>query len=173
MPSNPLPKHDKIVVGRFGSAYGIQGWIKVISLTDPIENILQYSPWQIQHQGQWQIINCEASKSHGKVIVVKLAGCVDRELARSYTNDLLAINRDQLPALYADEYYWSDLVGLTVKTIDGTELGRVEKLLETGANDVIVIQGERQRLLPYTKDVVQSVDLKNGVMIVDWDAEFE
>ena len=163
---------DKIIIGRFASTYGVRGWLKVISYTDPIDNILKYPNWQTEHAAQWETITIEENRPHGKGIVVKLSGCDSPEQARLYTNQPIAINREELPTLAKEEYYWADLMGLRVITQDGTDLGRIDDILATPANDVLVIKNDRKRLLPYTTEVIQSINLEDKLMIVDWDPEF-
>jgi len=83
------------------------------------------------------------------------------------------VPRSELPDPGPDSFYWTDLEGLTVRTVAGVELGVVDHLLETGANDVLVLKGERERLIPYVRGaVVTDVDLEQGVITVDWDPEF-
>ena len=108
------------------------------------------------------------------MVVAKLAGCNDRDAAEQLVGAEISIRRTQLPATTEPgEFYWTDLVGLRVQTVEGVDLGRIERLFETGANDVIVVQGERERLVPYVwEQVVRDVDLEAGVMHVDWDPEF-
>lgn len=163
---------NKIIIGRFGQSYGIKGWLKVHSFTDPIDNILQYLPWQVQRHGQWQNVQITEGKRQGKYILVKIEGCDTPELAKTYTQSDIAIDRQQLPTLSQDEYYWSDLIGLRVINQAGIEFGTVDSLLETGANDVLVITGDHRRLLPYTSDVIKQIDLVQGIIIVNWDADF-
>lgn len=114
----------------------------------------------------------EASRTHGKFLVVKLAGCDTPEAARQYTNAFIAVDRDELPALTKGEYYWADLIGLRVVTVTGDDLGRVDSLLETGANDVLIVKNHRERWIPYVKAVIQSIDLAHKIITVDWDPEF-
>lgn len=162
---------DKVVMGKIASPYGVRGWTKVTSYTNPIENLLNFSQWEIQHQNRWQTIQIEKGKVHGRWLIVKIAGCDDREQAKLYTNNLVTIPRDQLAPAKENEFYWSDLIGLSVFDLTGTLLGTIESLMETGANDVIVIKGNdnKQLLIPYIKQVVKSVDLANKKMIVDWE----
>ena len=162
---------NKIVMGKIASPYGVRGWSKVVSYTNPIENLLNYPQWEIQHQHRWQTIHIEKGKVHGRWLVVKIAGCNDREQAKLYTNNLVAIPREQLAPTPENEFYWSDLIGLEVYDLTDTLLGRIESLMETGANDVIVVAGKdnRQILIPYIKQVVKSVDLTAKKMTVDWE----
>jgi 16S rRNA processing protein RimM len=163
-----------VTLGYVSGPHGLQGWLKVHSDTSPRENIVGYSPWYLIRDGErsrWQV---NGGRWQGKAVVAKLAGCNDREAAEALTGSVIQIRREQLPDVSAPgEYYWVDLVGLRVETLDGVVLGRIERLFETGANDVMVVQGERERLLPYVwEQVVHSVDLDAGVMRVDWDPEF-
>jgi 16S rRNA processing protein RimM len=164
---------NKIVMGKIASPYGVRGWSKVVSFADPIDNLLNYTSWEIKHQNRWQTVTVEKGKIHGKWLIVKLAVCHDREQAKLYTNDLIAIDRTQLAPTKTNEYYWSDLIGLTVVNVDGTNLGVIDSIMETGANDVIVIknQDNRQILIPYIKQVVKSIDLADKKMLVDWETE--
>ncbi len=160
---------EKIIVGRFGRAHGIQGWIHVSSYTDPFDNLLNYDHWFMQNADQSQPIEIEAKKRHGDEIIVKIAKCDDREAAKAYTHKTIAIETDQLPQLKKGEYYWQQLIGLSVTSTEGVHLGKVDYLFETGANDVLVVKNEQEHLIPYTDNVVKSVDLDAQQMIVDWD----
>lgn len=163
---------DKVILGRFGAVYGVRAWIKVNSYTQPIENILEYSEWQVQRHGSWETVTIEAGKIHGKGIVVKIHNIDDREQAKTYTNAQIAIDQQELPELNKTEYYWRDLIGMSVITKDGTPLGTVKNLLETGANDVLIVKDKRERMIPYTKQVIQSIDREKKIITVDWDPEF-
>jgi len=162
-----------IDVGRFSGLYGVRGWLKVYSYTEPRENIIRYRPWYIRREGRWREVEIAEGRRHGKTVVVRLPHVTDRDQARALLGMNIAIRRGQLPPAAAGEYYWSDLVGLRVVTTTGTELGVIDHLIETGANDVISVLGERERLLPYDPGgVIADVDLERGVMTVDWDPDF-
>lgn len=164
---------DRVVIGKVNGVFGVRGQLKVFSYTDPRENIYRYDPWLIGSGDGWQTIKVVKGQQHGKGIIVSLEGCEDRDQAQALVGQQIAITRDQLPETEENEFYWSDLVGLAVVTSDGVELGRVDHLFETGSNDVLVVKGERQRLIPYIRDqVVENVDLEQGQMTVDWDPEF-
>jgi len=163
---------DKIILGRFGAAYGVRGWLHLISYTDPIDSILDYAEWQVNHRGQWQMLHPEHSKTHNKGLVIKLEEINDREQAREYTNDEIFVPREVLPELPADEYFWQDLIGMTVSTKNGITLGIVKNMIATGSNDVFVVGGAHQRLIPYTDHVVIKIDKLNKTIVVDWDPEF-
>lgn len=166
-----------ILLGRVSGLFGVKGWIKVHSDTEPRDNILNYSPWYLQREGEWQACEVIAGRSHGKGIVVHLENCPDRDTAAELIGSTIAVRREQLPATGEEEYYWSDLRDLKVITRQGMELGRVVNLMETGANDVLVVReaGEqgRERLIPFIwQQVILEVDLENGQLTVDWDPEF-
>jgi 16S rRNA processing protein RimM len=163
-----------VTLGRVSGAHGIQGWVRVHSDTNPRENIVQYSPWFLVRGDIRQTVQVQAGRRQGKAVVAKLAGCNDRDAAEALIGTDIVIGRDQLPVTtQPGEYYWADLVGLRVETVDGIELGKITQLFETGANDVIVVQGDRERLVPYLwEQVVREVDLDAGVMRVDWDPDF-
>ncbi len=170
------PKTDYLVIAKIGAPYGVRGWVKVFSFTQPADNLLDYDPWYFKDakSGTWPIAPVTEARTHGKAFVAKFKGCDDRDAAARLTGREIAIRRDQLPPTEEGEYYWSDLEGLEVLTTEGVSLGRVDHLLETGANDVLVVKGERERLIPYvTGPIVKKVDLEAGTLQVDWDADFE
>lgn len=164
---------DYLVVGRIGGAYGIKGWVKVQCYTEPVTNILNYSPWYMRHKSAWQELNVENTKLHSGAIIAQFEGIVDRNQALAIRGLEIAVNRDQLPVLEAGEYYWHDLIGLAVKTVQDEDLGLVVNLMATGANDVLVIKGDRERLIPFIREqVIKKIDLADRLIVVDWDADF-
>ncbi|MBK8453233.1 MAG: ribosome maturation factor RimM [Thiofilum sp.] len=170
MSSSPQPL---IVMGKIAGAYGIKGWVKVMSFTDPPEKILRYRPWHLLKEGQPQVIKVKSGKPHGKTLVAWLEGIEDRNQAELLNGYEIAIERQQLPQLTNNEYYWSDLLNLQVVNLQGIDFGRVTSLVETGANDVLIVQGERERLVPWIwEQVIKQVSLEQGVITVDWDADF-
>ena len=170
---------DWVVVGKFMSPFGVKGWLKLYSHTQPIENIAEYNPLWMKKGGSWQPVELEHVQRHGKGLVAKVKGCDNRDQAPAYIGCELAIKREQLPALEPGDYYWSQLEGLQVITTAGEILGKVDHLMETGSNDVLVVQptqdsiDREERLIPYLwQDVVTEVDLAGGKMTVDWDKDF-
>ncbi len=162
-----------IVMGRISGLFGVRGWVKVYSYSEPREGILNYSPWFLRQNDSWQAIEMLSGHRQGKGVVAHLQGCDDRDQATALMGCEIAVQRDQLPELAKDEYYWSDLQGLRVVNLEGVELGKISHLFETGANDVVVVKGDRERLIPYTwGEAVRNVDLDAGLMIVDWDPDF-
>ena len=169
-------------VGRITAVFGIKGWVKVHSYTDPQENLFDYHPWFLKTAHGVKKIEIDEAKPHGDSFVAHIVGVDDRDLAMEFTAADIAIERDLLPELDAGEYYWSQLEGLAVFTqFSGARqrLGVVSKLFETGANDVLVVAADsesiddKERLIPYVPEqFVISVDISAREMIVDWDPEF-
>ena len=164
---------ELVILGRIAGLYGVRGWVKVFSETEPRAGIVGYSPWLVRVGGAWQAMDVAEGKAHGKGVIVRLAAVNDRDQAARLLGAEIAVGRDQLPPPADGEYYWADLEGLRVVTVEGVELGVVDHLFETGANDVLVVRGERERLIPLVMpDVVVEVDLEQGRMRVDWDPDF-
>ena len=162
-----------LLIGKISGVFGIKGWVKVFSYTEDRKNILDYSPWVLQKGEQRKVFNVVSGSAQGKSIVACLEGIDSRNDAELLTGWDIFIDASQLPPTEQNEYYWSDLVGLKVETTTGINLGVVDHLIETGANDVLVVAGERERLIPFLhQQTVINVDLKAGVMVVDWDSEF-
>lgn len=168
-----MEKEAYIVIGKFGSTYGVHGWIKIRTYTEFGPNILEYSPWYINNQANtWSTITVEAGRIHGGGVIVKLAGIDSPEKARLLTGMSIAITRSQLPTLKDNEYYWSDLIGLTVINKNGEILGKVTHLMETGSNDVLIVKGTHEHAIPYLLDkVITSIDLNKQEIHVDWELQ--
>ncbi len=162
----------RVTIGRVVGLFGVQGWVRVYAYTDPRDNLLAYGDWYLQGAGGWQPVRLEAGQRQGKGLIAKLEGVDDRDRARAWLGSDIAIDRSQLPEPGPGEYYWVDLEGLRVRTVDGADLGTVSHLFETGANDVLVVHGDRERLIPFTLGhAVQRVDQQQGIIEVDWDPE--
>jgi 16S rRNA processing protein RimM len=163
----------QILLGKIVGVFGVQGWVKLHSYTAPLENILTYEPWHLRHGAAERTIEKPKGRVQGKGLVAQLPGCEDRDEAARWVGAEIWIDRTQLPKARRGEVYWTDLEGLSVRTTDGTPLGTVSHLFSTGANDVIVVKGERERLIPFVRDdVVKEIDLEGGVLVVDWDPDF-
>jgi len=162
-----------LVMGCVAAPYGVKGWVHVAAFTALPENLLHYAPWHINRQGNWQVVDVVAGRHHGKGLVVQLKDCHDRDAAAALTGTDIGIYRSQLPPAETDEYYWSDLIGLQVVTRGDRVLGIVDHLFETGANDVMVVKGEQEYLVPFiSEQVVESVDLETRIIRVDWDPDY-
>ncbi|MCA2018446.1 ribosome maturation factor RimM [Vibrio tritonius] len=173
-------QNERIVVGKLGSTYGIRGWLKVFSYTDNPESIFDYSPWFIQHKGEWVEYKVESWKRHNKGMVAKLDGLDVREDANLLTNFEIFIDPAVLPELSEEEFYWRELFGMQVVTTQGYDLGQVTDMLETGSNDVLVVKanlkdafGQKERLIPFLEEqVIKKVDREAQRIEVDWDPGF-
>ncbi len=180
---------EKVILGRITGVYGVKGWVKVFSYTEPMEAIVDYNPWYIRAEGRqkapWTRVQLKAGKRQAKTVVAKLEQCNDRDAAMAYIGTEIAIELEQLESLKEkNEYYWRDLIGLRVINQQNVELGVVKGLLETGANDVLVVASEiepavgskaevRERLIPWTmNNAIIAVDMVRKVIEVDWDPEF-
>ena len=158
------------MLGRVSGLFGVKGWVKVFSYTRPRETILDYERWFLRQQGDWRPVGVREGKRHGKSVIACLEGVDDRDTAAGLIDCDIAVSRDDLPAAEEGTYYWADLEGLEVVHKDGTVLGTVAYLLETGANDVLVLEGEKERLIPFiAEEVILDVDIARGVIRVDWE----
>ncbi|HIF54360.1 MAG: ribosome maturation factor RimM [Methylococcales bacterium] len=165
---------ELLKVGEISGVFGIKGWVKIYSLTDPRENILNYSPWVLKKGNDSKRVHVVNGKRQGKSVVVCLEGVDDRDVASSFCGWEILIEKSQLPKSANGEFYWADLVGLRVETESGIALGVVDHLIETGANDVLVVKDdERERLVPFLHEqTIKKIDLEQKLMIVDWDPDF-
>lgn len=174
---------ERIVLGRISGVFGVKGWVKVWSFTDPVDAILEHKTWWLRLPQGWQAHEIDAGQRQGKGLIAHLAGCDDRETAGRFVRADIAVPARTLPVLPEGEFYWYQLEGLRVLATGGggepVLLGEVDHLLETGANDVIVVRScegsidDRERLLPWVRDeVVLGVDLDRREMRVDWDPSF-
>jgi len=169
----PGPGAQRVVLGRVAGPHGVHGWLRVRSFTELRETLLGFPRWMMGSEEGWIEYGLLEGRVHGDGLLVRLEGIADRDAAAALRGSEVAVWRAQLPALQEGDYYWSDLQGLNVFTADGVALGVVERLFETGANDVMVVRGDRERLIPFVMDaVVRRIDLAAGCIEVDWDAEF-
>lgn len=162
-----------VVMGKIVAAHGIKGWVKIQTYTEYLDSLLDYDTWYIGKEEVWRPLEVLEAEVHSKVLVAKLEGVDDRTAAERYKGQLIAVPRSELPEQEEGEYYWSDLIGLKVLNLAGEELGTVDTLLETGANDVLVVKGgSGELLIPFIEDVIGTVDLKQKTIRVDWQADY-
>ena len=165
----------RVLLGRIVGLHGVQGWVKLESWTEPRVRIFDYQPWLLDvAPGRTEEIRGVEGRPQGKGLIARLPGIDDRDIAATLVGRDIRVERAVLPDPAPGEFYWVDLEGLDVVTIEGVRLGQVSHLFATGANDVMVVRdGERERLLPYVQgSYVRSVDLALGRMVVDWDPAF-
>lgn len=162
-----------VLVGTIGKAYGIKGWVKINSYTEPTSNILTYHPWHLAapHKENspftMEIINYQSH--HGR-LTVQFAGCQTSESAALLTNHKIYVERQALSPLTEGEYYWVDLIGLKVYTRKKIYLGVIVDILATGSNDVLVVVDQNRYLIPFLlEQTIKSINLEQKTMLVDWD----
>jgi len=162
---------DRVLLGHIAGVHGIKGWVKIHSYTDPKDAIFEYQPWLL---GEAQVATeLVEGKVSGKYLLARLKGVNNRDDAAAVTGQKIEVGKDALPQLQDSEFYWADLVGLKVINQDGSALGSIVDMLATGANDVMVVSGDRERLIPFVMDLyVSQVNLEQGFVKVDWDPEF-
>ena len=170
---------DIVIMGQVLLPYGVKGWVWVHALTDPITNLFGYQPWYLKTREGFRPVKVLEWRTQGKGVVAQLDISPDRNAAESLRNLEIWVSKDVLPELEEGDYYWSDLIDLSVRTQDGQLLGTVHSMMETGANDVLVVQAsegsmdELERLVPWVPgEVIKDVDLVGRMITVDWDPEF-
>jgi len=164
----------RILLGRVVGAFGVRGEIKLESWTEPRSAIFRYQPWIVRSpSGVETTIEGVRGRDSGKHLVARFPGVEDRDTVEAMRGTEIYVARSALPPPKSDEYYWVDLEGLDVKTTEGVALGQVSHLFSTGANDVVVVRGDRERMIPFVQpDFVKSVDFEANLVVVDWDPEF-
>lgn len=164
---------DRVVVlGKIGGTFGVQGWVRITSYTDPVENILEYDEWLIGRDGGWRPIEIEDGRITGKGVLVKLAGLDTPEDARLQVGVEIGVKRSHMPAPEPGEYYWSDLEGLEVVTKEGDALGRVDHFRSTPGGTVVIVRGAREHWIPFVKDRIVKVDLDAKRIVLDWGVDW-
>lgn len=162
-----------VTLGRVNGLLGVKGWLKIYSYTDPRDSIVGFSTWVLRTGDDEQTVELEDGRKHGRTVVVKLKAIDDRNQAEALVGADIAVERDALAPCDPGEYYWTDLEGSTVVTAQGESLGRLDHLFETGGHDVMVVIGDRRRLIPFVQEkVVREVKLEQHIIVVDWDPTF-
>ena len=170
-----------VKLGKITSAFGVKGWVKIFSYSEPRLNILNYSSWLLKQDGQWRTVKVLNGRQQGKTIAAQLEGVSDRNLAEALSGVTIGVYESQLPELQDDEFYWRDLEGMSVINQEGVQFGTVTHLIETGSNDVLVIKetseqatgkNRKERMVPFIPDVIVHVNAKERQITVEWDADF-
>ncbi|MDY0021045.1 ribosome maturation factor RimM [Arenimonas caeni] len=163
----------RILLGRVAGAFGVRGELKLLSWTDPRDALFRYQPWILRSGNTEREVTGVRGRDTGKVVIATFPGVESRDQAEAMNGTEIWVPRERLPPPGPGEYYWVDLEGLKVETTEGVALGQVSHLFETGANDVMVVAGERERLIPFvTGQYIVSVDFDAGKVVVDWDPDF-
>lgn len=173
-------KQEPVVLGKLGSSHGIKGWLKITTYTDSVEGIFDYSPWLIKDQGEWREVKVLQWRFQGKAVVASLEGVETRDQAQMLTNCEIAVTPQQIETLPEDEFYWRDLIGCEVVNTKGYNMGKVQEIVETGSNDVLLVKanakdgfGKAERMIPFvTEQFIIEVNLTEKQITVDWDPDF-
>ena len=161
-----------VTLGKIVGTFGVQGWVKIQSFTDPPENIFEYDHWRMLRGGQWSEVEIENGRVTGKGVLAKLAGIDTPEDARLYVGVELGVARSEMPALEPGEHYWADLEGLEARGVNGEVLGRVDHFRTTPGGDVVIVRGEREHWIPFVKERILKVDVPAGYIVLDWASDW-
>ncbi len=169
-----MNRERRILVGRFVGAFGVRGEVKLESFTDPKKAILRYQPWMLRDaQGRERELPDARGRETARGVVVSISDVQDRDAAEALRGTEVWVGREALPPPQPGEYYWVDLEGLRVVNLDGVDFGVVSHLFSTGANDVVAVHGERERLIPFVMpEYITAIDFDGRTITVDWDADF-
>jgi 16S rRNA processing protein RimM len=171
-PSSPNPADRVVILGKIAGTFGVHGWVKINSYTDPPENILDYEELLLGSSGRWTTIQLEGGRVTGKGVLGKLKGIETPEEARTRVGTELGVRRSDMPPPAPGEYYWSDLEGLEAESASGEKLGKVDHFRATPAGTLIVIRGEQELWVPFVKERIVKVDLERKRIVLDWSADW-
>ena len=164
----------RLLVGKINGLFGIKGFVKVFSYTKPRKNIVSFKTWYLEKDGQYQKIKVQSGREQSKTIVAFLEGFDTPEKSTTLLGKNIYIDKSQLPETQKDEYYWDDLIGLEVFNQDNENIGKVDSLIETGSNDVLVVKNKKvEILIPYIDPFIVDVSLKDNKILVDWEEDDE
>jgi 16S rRNA processing protein RimM len=181
-PSKPAAAEDIVIMARVGAPFGIKGWLKLQSFTQTPDSLDAYASWLLKGQGRenagWEEFELEEFAVNTKGVFAKLKGCDDRTAAEKLVKREIGIPRGALDETDEGEVFWFDLIGCEVVNTAGAKLGKVETLMETGANDVLVVRneecvGSEETLIPYIDEVIVKVDREAKVVTVNWSGEYQ
>ena len=158
-----------VVMGRVRAPHGLKGWVTIQPFTQEPDGLLDYPEWWLGGSDGWKLHRVAEVIVRGATMVARFEGISDRDVAAALKGREVAVPRSSMPAAGEGEFYWADLLGLEVRNRAAVSLGRVEKILETGANAVLVVKGEKEVLVPLIQDVLVNVDLGAGHLTVDWE----
>ncbi len=164
---------SQLVIGRLLAPHGVRGWIKFRSYTENPADCFDFSPWTVRTvhlpppaERELEVLE---SRAQGDVFILKLAGIDDRDQAQRLSGSDVSVPADVLPVLDDSEFYWRELIGMSVSTIDGHSLGEVSDVMDNGAHDVLVVRHQdRERLIPFLAPYLQTVERSTRTIVVDW-----
>lgn len=159
-------------MGRLAAPFGVKGWLRVHTFSEMVDALTDYTAWHIAYEGNWKVYPVQEWQLHSTGLVVHLAGVNDRDAAFALRGHDVAVPRDSLPTAPENQYYWSDLLGMQVVNQQHEVLGEISQILEAGAHDVLVVQGERERLIPFVAQIVGHVDTQARQVTVDWQLDY-
>lgn len=162
---------EYVIVGRVSGVFGTRGWLRVQSFTRPFENLIDYDPWYLRTGSGWAVHHLSEARRHHGGLIVALEDLADRDKAAAFIRAEIAIERRQLAPLDGDEYYWVDLIGMSVVNLDGAELGTVSGLFDAPAHDILRVKDDtgRERLIPFVRGVhVVEIERVARRIRVDW-----
>lgn len=165
-------QEEKVLMGKLGAPHGVRGAIKVHSFSNPATSIFSHKIWHILTGNQWQAIKAHQIHKGHKHLIAKLDDIDDRDIAKAMTHAEIFVEKSQLPELPEGQYHWEELLGMEVMTVDGQILGTVTNVMNTGANDILEVSGERSHLLPFIENTIVNVNKANNTIVVDWDPNF-
>ena len=171
--TTPVSASDRIVIlGTIAGTFGVKGWVKIKSHTEPVDNILCYDGWQMGRTGNWTLVKIEDARVTDKGVLAKLEGIESPEEARLKVGLDVGVWRSEMPPPEPGEYYLSDLEGIDAMSTTGERLGRVDHFRTTPGGTLMVVQGEQEHWIPFVKDRIVKVELDAGRIVLDWSADW-
>ncbi len=166
-------RDEWVVMGRVIAPFGVKGWLKIRPFTEKPDGLLGHPRWWLgRDDGEWRAVTLQEATVNGEVVVAKLEGIDTPEAAAQWRHWDVAVTRSELPPHEVGEYYWVDLIGLEVSNLQGESLGRVDHLMDNGAQSILVVAGDRERLIPFVDQYVRDVDMAGGTIRVDWGLDY-
>ena len=172
MSKAPHLDDKKLLVGKINGFFGLQGWVKLLSYTDPRKNILSYQPWYFLSDGVYEKIEVTNGREQSKTIVAHIKDVDNREQSQVFIGKDIYIDKEQLPKLNPGEHYWYEMIGFEVINQHNEKLGVVDYFVETGSNNVLVTKGKKGYWIPYIEPFLISTNAETKQIIVDWDEDF-
>jgi len=178
---------DLVQVGYVSGAYGVAGWVRVKPFSDDADALLNVKTWWFD-KPELQDFDVKQRKEHGGDVVAQLVGVVGRDAAEALKGAAVQVPRSHFPALPDDEFYWSDLIGLTVENLQGECLGQVSDMMSNGPQSILRVvaiadvpvldspadgtEPVPERLIPFVEQYVVKVDKAARKITVDWGLDF-